>query len=156
MLMRYEISCRIRVNARDSWNTSCWHHSLSLFFSFTESNVDQVWREPWFDVRGIRSRGKGLSTFKKSPIHFCNHRAYDQQRSGAHSWSSWPRQACTRVIIFYSPAMAFLTVTYIAPLHDDLRYYRDLECFWIADCTKSSRIFATATMTKSIWWQWVI
>lgn len=110
---------------------SCWHHSLSLSFSFTESTSIK-YGESRDSTSAIQSRGKGLSTFKKSPIHFCNHRAYNQQRSGAHSWSSWPRQACTRVVIFYSPAMAFLTVTYIAPLHDDWRY-RDLESFWIVD-----------------------
>lgn len=58
MLMRYGISCRIRVNARDSWNTSSVvlaPFSISLFL-FHGIDVDQVWREPRFDVHDSVSR----------------------------------------------------------------------------------------------------
>lgn len=41
-------------------------------------------------ARDSQSRAKGLSTFKKSPIHFCNRRAVHSIGADAHSWSSWP------------------------------------------------------------------
>lgn len=114
-----------RVNARDFWNTSFvarWHDSLPR-----NTTTSIRYGESRSCTRARRvSRAKGLSTFKKSPIHFCNHRAYD--RSGAQLI-----RLCTeRSERFSTPGMAFSTVTYIGPLYTMTDGTR-VSAFWIAD-----------------------
>lgn len=106
---------------------SCWHHSLSLSFSLMERHRSSMARA------AIQSRGKGLSTFKKSPIHFCNHRAYDQH-GAKRTADPAGRAKLVRVVIFYSPA----TISNRSELQILARKFQ------------VARILTIATMTKSL------
>lgn len=128
---------------------SCWHYSLSLSFSLTENDVDrnEVWREPRFDVRDSVSRER---TFDVQEIadSLLQSSSVRSAPSWAHSWSSWPRQACTSRNFLFTSYGVFNFHLHRLIILD----WQNLKSFSIVDFRKFQVAKILTTMMTKVTW----